>query len=149
MAENAEILQITTKDFFDKYFDVLMSIAGRTNTELLPENISSFEMLDNRYLLKIRRADTLVYCTGKAFSDCQNKTKKPYKTILVDCYLNDMTNLEVAKKVGYSRSRFGTLKQAALAEFTQLFNYWIQNQKFSPLVQLMSQKSNMRKSLGG
>lgn len=134
MAENAEILQITTKDFFDKYFDVLMSIAGRTNTELLPENISSFEMLDNRYLLKIRRADMLVYCTGKAFSDCQNKTKKPYKTILVDCYLNDMTNLEVAKKVGYSRSRFGTLKQEALAEFTQRFNYWIQNQKFSPLV---------------
>lgn len=42
MAENAEILQITTKDFFDKYFDVLMSIAGRTNTELLPENISSY-----------------------------------------------------------------------------------------------------------
>lgn len=56
MAENAEILQITTKDFFDKYFDVLMSIAGRTNTELLPENISSFEMLDNRYLLKIKKA---------------------------------------------------------------------------------------------
>ncbi|MDB6256960.1 hypothetical protein [Lactobacillus amylovorus] len=59
MAENAEILQ--------KYLDVLMSIAGRTNTELLPENISSFEMWDNRYLLKIRRVDTLVYCTGKAF----------------------------------------------------------------------------------
>ena len=56
MAENAEILQITTKDFFDKYFDVLMSIAGRTHTELLPENISSFEMLDNRYLLKIKKA---------------------------------------------------------------------------------------------
>lgn len=94
MAENAEILQKIYK-----YFDVLMSIAGRTNTELLPENISSFEMWDNRYLLKIRRVDTLVYCTGKAFSDCQNKTKKPYKTILVDCYLNDMTNLEVAKKL--------------------------------------------------
>ena len=82
----------------------------------------------------------------KLFSDCQNKTKKPYKTILVDCYLNDMTNLKVAKKVGYSRSRFGTLKQDALAEFTQRFNYWIQNQKFSPLVR--AKKCNTGKSLG-
>ena len=137
MFKNDEILQITTREFLNKYFDKLMAISGRNNFELLPDNLKHYQFCTG-FNATIMRADILVYCVGKAFNECQNETKKPYRTILIDYYLKEMWNSDIANEVGYSHSRFGILKKQALDEFTQRFNYWTTKQGVKPLVQLVN-----------
>lgn len=141
MTETSEAIQIETKEFFDKYFFRLQAIAGRNYKELFPENIDGYVMLNpNKFPERFTKADKIVYCAGKAISECEDEKRKPYKTILVDYYLKQMMNREVAEAIGYSMSRLSFLKTRALMEFTDSFNYWIAQQDIKPAVRLIYEK---------
>lgn len=133
-----DAIKLTTKEFFKKYFYRLVAMSGRSNDELLPANIENFHPLDDCFPAKLRQADALVYCAGKAISECEDIKRKPYRTILVECYLNELLNREIYNKLNYSSSRYNVLKSRALSEFTNRFNYWVAKQGVKPLVQLIN-----------
>lgn len=59
-----------------------------------------------------------IYAT---INSCQDGDKKPYRTILKMCYLDEMDSYKVQTYLGYSKSRFDVLKRRALCEFADRF----------------------------
>lgn len=145
MAQTSKIIQIETKDFFDNYFFRFEAIAGRNREELFPENIDNYVLMNpDKFQDRLREADKIVYCTGKAINECEDVKRKPYRTILVDYYLKQMMNKEVAEAIGYSLSRYSILKTRALMEFADSFNYWIAQQDVKPVFKLVYKKKQSR-----
>lgn len=143
MTETSEAIQIETRVFFDKYFYKFESIAGRNHEELFPENIDNYVLTgSDDYPAKIVEADKVVYSVGKAISECEDAKRKPYRTILVKCYLKQMMNREIADDLKYSSSRYSELKGDALMEFTDRFNCWLTRQdNNNPAFQLIYRKT--------
>lgn len=145
MTETNEAIQIETKDFFNNYFFRFEAIAGRDHEELFPENIDNYVLMNpDEFSDRFKEADKIVYCTGKAISECEDIKHKPYRTILVDYYLKQMMNREVAEAIGYSNSRYSLLKTRALMEFTDSFNYWVAQQDVKPAFKLIYNKQQSR-----
>lgn len=66
----------------------------------------------------------IAYCIALAINDCKNEPKKPYKTILIDVYLKELSNIDTMQKVGYEHSRYNVLKRQAMNEFAGRFNVY-------------------------
>ena len=150
MTETSEAIQIETRVFFDKYFYKFESIAGRNHEELFPENIDNYVLTgSDDYPAKIVEADKVVYSVGKAISECEDAKRKPYRTILVKCYLKQMMNREIADDLKYSSSRYSELKANALMEFTDRFNCWLTKQdNNNPAFQLIYRKTKKQATAG-
>ena len=111
--------------FFNKYFDRILSISGRLPMDLMPENLSNIEPSnDERFTPDIIQAETIAYCVALAINDCKNEPRKPYRTILIDVYLKELSNIDTMQKVGYEHSRYSVLKKQALNEFAGRFNIY-------------------------
>lgn len=108
--------------FFNKYFDRILSISGLLPMDLMPENISNIKPSNaENYPQRIIQAETIAYCIALAINDCKNEPKKPYKTILIDVYLKELSNIDTMQKVGYEHSRYNVLKRQAINEFAGRF----------------------------
>lgn len=111
--------------FFNKYFDRILSISGLLPMDLMPENISNIKPSNaENYPQRIIQAETIAYCIALAINDCKNEPKKPYKTILIDVYLKELSNIDTMQKVGYEHSRYNVLKRQAINEFAGRFNIY-------------------------
>ena len=111
--------------FFNKYFDRILSISGLLPMDLMPENISNIKPSNaENYPQRIIQAKTIAYCIALAVNDCKNEPKKPYKTILIDVYLKELSNIDTMQKVGYEHSRYNVLKRQAINEFAGRFNIY-------------------------
>ena len=109
--------------FFNKYFDRILSIGGRLPMDLIPENLSNIKPSnDERFTPDIIQAETIAYCVALAINDCKNEPRKPYKTILIDVYLKELSNIDTMQEVGYEHSRYNVLKRQAMNEFAGRFN---------------------------
>ena len=111
--------------FFNKYFDRILSIGGRLPMDLIPENLSNIKPSnDERFTPDIIQAETIAYCVALAINDCKNEPRKPYKTILIDVYLKELSNIDTMQEVGYEHSRYNVLKRQAMNEFAGRFNVY-------------------------
>ena len=111
--------------FFNKYFDRILSIGGRLPMDLIPENLSNIKPSnDERFTPDIIQAETIAYCVALAINDCKNEPRKPYKTILIDVYLKELSNTDTMQEVGYEHSRYNVLKRQAMNEFAGRFNVY-------------------------
>ena len=111
--------------FFNKYFDRILSIGGRLPMDLIPENLSNIKPSnDERFTPDIIQAETIAYCIALAINECKDEPRKPYKTILIDVYLKEISNIETMKEVGYEHSRYAVLKRQAVNEFAGRFNVY-------------------------
>lgn len=111
--------------FFNKYFDRILSISGLLPMDLIPENLSNIKPSnDERFTPDIIQAETIAYCVALAINDCKNEPRKPYKTILIDVYLKELSNIDTMQEVGYEHSRYNVLKRQAMNEFAGRFNVY-------------------------
>ena len=111
--------------FFNKYFDRILSIGGRLPMDLIPENLSNIKPSnDERFTPDIIQAEIIAYCVALAINDCKNEPRKPYKTILIDVYLKELSNIDTMQEVGYEHSRYNVLKRQAMNEFAGRFNVY-------------------------
>lgn len=111
--------------FFNKYFDRILSIGGRLPMDLIPENLSNIKPSnDERFTPDIIQAETIAYCVALAINDCKNEPRKPYKKILIDVYLKELSNIDTMQEVGYEHSRYNVLKRQAMNEFAGRFNVY-------------------------
>lgn len=123
--------------FFNKYFDRILSIGGRLPMDLIPENLSNIKPSnDERFTSDIIQAETIAYCVALAINDCKNEPRKPYKTILIDVYLKELSNIDTMQKVGYEHSRYSVLKKQALNEFAGRFNIYAIKSGVSSIIEL-------------
>lgn len=123
--------------FFNKYFDRILSISGRLPMDLMPENLSNIEPSnDERFTPDIIQAETIAYCVALAINDCKNEPRKPYRTILIDVYLKELSNIDTMQKVGYEHSRYSVLKKQALNEFAGRFNIYAIKSGVSSIIEL-------------
>ena len=111
--------------FFNKYFDRILSIGGRLPMDLIPENLSNIKPSnDERFTPDIIQAEIIAYCVALAINDCKNEPRKPYKTILIDVYLKELSNIDTMQEAGYEHSRYNVLKRQAMNEFAGRFNVY-------------------------
>ncbi|WP_025015414.1 hypothetical protein [Lactobacillus kitasatonis] len=116
---------VSAYKFFNKYFDRILSISGLLPLDLMPENLSNIKPSDDEsYPQRIIQAETIAYCIASAINECKDEPRKPYKTILIDVYLKEISNIETMKEVGYEHSRYAVLKRQAVDEFAGRFNVY-------------------------
>lgn len=123
--------------FFNKYFDRILSIGGRLPMDLIPENLSNIKPSnDERFTPDIIQAETIAYCVALAINDCKNEPRKPYKTILIDVYLKELSNIDTMQEVGYEHSRYNVLKRQAMNEFAGRFNVYAVKSGVNSIIEL-------------
>lgn len=123
--------------FFNKYFDRILSISGLLPLDLMPENLNNIKPSNaENYPQRIIDAETVAYCIALAISECKDEPRKPYKTILIDVYLKEMSNIETMKKIGYEHSRYSVLKRQAVNEFAGRFNIHAIKSGVSSIIEL-------------
>ena len=123
--------------FFNKYFDRILSIGGRLPMDLIPENLSNIKPSnDERFTPDIIQAETIAYCVALAINDCKNEPRKPYKTILIDVYLKELSNIDTMQEVGYEHSRYNVLKRQAMNEFAGRFNIYAIKSGVNSIIEL-------------
>lgn len=111
--------------FFNKYFDQILSVSGLLPLDLMPENLNNIKPSNaENYPQRIIQAETIAYCIALAINECKDEPRKPYKTILIDVYLKEISNIETMKEVGYEHSRYAVLKRQAVNEFAGRFNVY-------------------------
>ena len=116
---------VSAYQFFNKYFDRILSISGLLPLDLMPENISNIKPSDDEsYPQRIIQAETIAYCIALAINECKDEPRKPYKTILIDVFLKELSNTDTMQEVGYEHSRYNVLKRQAMNEFAGRFNVY-------------------------
>ena len=116
---------VSAYKFFNKYFDRILSISGLLPLDLMPENLSNIKPSDDEsYPQRIIQAETIAYCIALAINECKDEPRKPYKTILIDVYLKELSNTDTMQEVGYEHSRYNVLKRQAMNEFAGRFNVY-------------------------
>ena len=115
---------VSAYQFFNKYFDRILSISGLLPLDLMPENISNIKPSnDESYPTRIIQAETIAYCIALAINECKNEPRKPYKTILIDVYLKEISNIEKDYNDLAERVRIDELDNAKINErIKTLFN---------------------------
>ena len=88
----------------------------------------------------INYSQLFCYCVGKAFKDCPNQAKKPYRTILIEKYINGKSIAELCRTIDYSSTRTTLLTRSALIEFALRFNTIQQQNKVTPSINLVAYK---------
>lgn len=72
----------------------------------------------------IFNAQIICKSLGQAIINLTNNSKKPYKTIIESVYINKVSNIATAHKIGYSESQYRRIKQNALCELAIRFTYY-------------------------
>ncbi len=128
---------INVYKFFNKYFDRILSISGLLPMDLMPENISNIKPSNaENYPQRIIQAKIIAYCIALAVNDCKNEPRKPYKTILIDVYLKELSNIDTMQEVGYEHSRYNVLKRQAMNEFAGRFNIYAIKSGVNSIIEL-------------
>lgn len=88
----------------------------------------------------INYSQLICYCVGKAFKNCPNQEKKPYRTILIEKYIRSQSISNLCYIIDYSSTRTTFLTRSALIEFALRFNTVQQQNRVIPLINLVAYK---------
>ncbi len=130
---------IIKASYFLKFvLDKIVNLSGRQRTDLKPDNLVNLHPLADYFPLRLKQAERLTYCVAKAISKMHDEPRKPYQTIIILYYLDELYSREVQEKVGYSHSRYGILRKRAEDEFTGYFNYFCNKEGLSNIIKLIN-----------
>lgn len=126
--ENIDIDSIKTankvRDFLDNDFQTYINRGGLHRTDLSSPQLdpaggahSGGNSAEDKMM---RIFDYRAKCAAiyKAMMDCTEGRYK-HRTIMIDCYINELENWQVADKLGVSLRQFNNKKKAALCEFAE------------------------------
>lgn len=118
------------KAFFEKDFDHYLNLAGAHRTDISSPTMDitgiathGLNSQDERMAVNIDAANC-VTAVDHTISSCSNSGEKPYGTILYYSYIKNVSNYEIAKRLGYQMSRYYELKNQALVEFAERIELW-------------------------
>ena len=131
-------LVIRTEHFLKYELNTFIDCAGRKREEVKPANLKNYVFLPSNYPESLIIYDRVTYCIAKAISEVENLPQKPYQSILIYYYLDKLYVYEVQKKIGYSNSRFGVFKRRAIDEFTHYFNFYVEKEGLSSIIELVN-----------
>lgn len=110
------IYEENVRVFLKRDLDIFAIHSGRHKKDLVADNLDKLTTF-NVDVPKIKYAEKLTTCVGKAIAACSDKSLK----ILTSVYLLGHLNRIVMKEIGYGQSRYWELKQIALDEFMENF----------------------------
>lgn len=131
-------LVIRTEHFLKYELNTFIDCAGRKREEVKPANLKNYVFLPSNYPESLIIYDRVTYCIAKAISKVENLPQKPYQSILIYYYLDKLYVYEVQKKIGYSNSRFRVFKRRAIDEFTHYFNFYVEKEGLSSIIELVN-----------
>ena len=134
----AKTVNINASHFLKYDLDKIINYSGRQRIDLKPDNLANLHPLADYFPLRLKQAERLTYCVAKAISKMHDEPRKPYQTIIILYYLDELYSREVQEKVGYSHSRYGILRKRAEDEFTGYFNYFCDKEGLSSLFKLIN-----------
>lgn len=121
--ETAKNVDAFLRNDFIKY----ARLCGLTRADLQSPTItgmpsgSNFGNSAENKMMRIFEAEDIVKSVKETIcKKCSAKSSK----ILSLCYLSNMLNWQVARRLDYSTSRFAELKRCALCEFADFFDYY-------------------------
>ncbi|AKG66307.1 hypothetical protein [Lactobacillus helveticus] len=130
---------IIKASYFLKFvLDKIVNLSGRQGIDLKPDNLANLHPLADYFPLRLKQAKRLTYCVAKAIRKMHDEPRKPYQTIIILYYLDELYSREVQEKVGYSHSRYGILRKRAEDEFTGYFNYFCNKEGLSNIIKLIN-----------
>lgn len=132
--DNSELDQRLTARRVDQYlkndFERYLRQCGSHRTDISSPSMSGISGTianhQEEKLVEGLYAASVVKCIKYTIANCENCNRQPYKSILLDYYINGMQGVKIAQRVGYSYRQFETKKQLALCEFADRFEYWKQ-----------------------
>ncbi len=110
------IYEENVRVFLKRDLGIFAIHAGRHKKGLTADHLDQLTTF-NVDVPKIKYAEKLTTCVGKAIAACSDKSRK----ILTSVYLLDHLNRIAMKEIGYGQSRYWELKQIALDEFMDNF----------------------------
>lgn len=131
-------LVIRTEHFLKYELNTFIDCAGRKREEVKPANLKNYVFFPSNYPESLIIYDRVTYCIAKAISKVENLPQKPYQSILIYYYLDKLYVYEVQKKIGYSNSRFRVFKRRAIDEFTHYFNFYVEKEGLSSIIELVN-----------
>ena len=131
-------LVIRTEHFLKYELNAFIDCAGRKREEVKPANLKNYVFFPSNYPESLIIYDRVTYCIAKAISKVENLPQKPYQSILIYYYLDKLYVYEVQKKIGYSNSRFRVFKRRAIDEFTHYFNFYVEKEGLSSIIELVN-----------
>lgn len=117
-----------TRNFLNKDLNQYLNLCNANKEILKSPNIDShfinFDNVDNTnpIILNIIDAQKVLKCISDSMLKCSNTQIAPYKTILISYYVDSLTMLQLAEKIGFASVAYtNTLKNRALIEFAERF----------------------------
>lgn len=101
---------------------------------------SNFDSNDYK-VLKVIDAQKIIQSVSKAISNLQDNRKHPYKTIIINRYINSLSIEQLGYKIGCSNSHTALLVNKALIEFATRFLVEQLNSQVSKPIDLTVYKS--------
>lgn len=132
-----KVVKISTKHFFNHEFNRLCCLAGMHPADLLPCNLANLhpcKVGDKNGLSG--EAVNYTYCMALALNDCQNASKKPYRTILIDYFFKSFKVHKIMAKIGYSERQYYRFEKSAIREFSDLFKHYQVKMNLNEVVKL-------------
>lgn len=136
-----------TRHFFNKTLDYYLNLSSKRRFNLsspiitgMPKTKSNVNNQD-RAMMRIFYAEKIVDCVSDAVNSCNNDSSKPYKAILVGCYFDHLSLVQIGKQIGYTsrqQSKLSNLKNEALLEFAERFEGIQQAKQIEPPIKLIA-----------
>lgn len=123
------IYEENVRVFLKRDLDIFAIHSGRHKKDLVADKLTTF----NVDVPKIKYAEKLTTCVGKAIAAYSDKSLK----ILTSVYLLGHLNRIVMKEIGYGQSRYWELKQIVLDEFTENFAKYQKQIDLEPFIKLV------------
>ncbi|WP_308556779.1 ArpU family phage packaging/lysis transcriptional regulator [uncultured Lactobacillus sp.] len=142
-----------TRRFFDKELDKYINLSGKHRFDLKSPIIDGLPKGSNinnndSFMMNIFYAEQIIKCVSDAINLLTDTPKKPYKTIIIDKYINCLTSQQIALKIQYSNSRTATKMNEALLEFAQRFQCSQKISKLEPSIKLVVYKEPLINKFG-
>lgn len=93
--------------------------------QLIPYKQDESDM--NEAQKQINEYYRVLHAVSECLNDCMEDKQHPYRKILKGLYVEGLRSADIQIKIGYSATRYRTLKKQALLEFANRLTYW--NQK--------------------
>ena len=136
-----EIDKIKTKNnadyFLRKNFIHYVNLAGMNRNHLTSINFDNIPTKNNQninekiIINEVKDSIDIVDPAKKAVSaiyrtmdNCTSTPQNPFRTILLDIYVQNKTISQIAMKTNLSESTIGNKRKIALCEFAERFEFW-------------------------
>lgn len=116
------------RDFFENDYLTYLNLSnfskyGLRSIDYTQPKVSYTKRTDAlaELITKASDADLIILSIKQAISDCPERPRQPYRTILTNRYLKFWPAWQVANKISYSHSQYNKLQNQALLIFANRF----------------------------